>query len=361
MLYLYHKYHAADSDAALKKEGGVYDMGYVSMFEKNRKNSELIHEFLKKNEHVFEKGYKGSCSRYGVEFVRLVNGFYVEYSKFQKISYTTLCFLKRMNVDRAIVERLFKVMSSVKSQWKFLYSIKKAAKLVPITRDEYVLFCGVVDNISERIKRLSDTVVPEYLKITPAYSYIKELEEEGKSFFEEVDGMLDFSDWMQNSEENINNYLDYIDSHCHGDEWLMEYNRYNAFQEKRLQIIEDEKQTAKKEKQEQKALESREYIEKYSRDFYRQFMAPVISEYPYVRIGLQVNEFNKKNQRCKAIIFIKSGCKSHNRIRFYSESREDLMGPMSKATVVEEGFCLPHELMEKVEGNVLSFCEVMLN
>jgi len=330
-------------------------------------DDDRVKKFIKKNRGVLDdRNYIGKCNTYSVEIVHMLNEKYSEkYVTFQKVAYAVWYFIKNNDeLEYGFGCRLMNIIQSVKKQFLFWCKVKNIVKRVPLEEQDYKSIKRGLNNAIKRFDYLWENILPEYLYVTPAYSYMKNLEKNGKSIKDDVSEFFEFQPYQNVDESQLQKYCEYIQSQCDDDSWKENLMKYNETQKRRLGIIQNEKALEKAEKLSKKYEDTLSILEYHGRIFYKNFM--VAGKTPQqgksmAKIGMSVSEFDKKGESCKVVLLMRNGCRSSQSVKFFCKNAENYMSCMSKATVIGNKEKLPAELEELINEGKIASCEIVLN
>lgn len=329
------------------------------------KENEAIKNFIRKYYKRASETKIGNCNKVSRQVVMAYHEYYDNYMEFMKyanVIYYFLCSIS--DIDKGINKRWLNIMMSVKKQKRFFAIIKDICKKIPITAEDgkYILLSFKKGN--ERFTYLYENVMPEYLNITPAYSYIKKLHAKGIDFRDDLRENLDFE--MENffyENEPLKAYCEKIKADNGDKEWEENLRLYHQSLDNRGAIYDKYKAEGRERKKEDKAHKSQSFLDNYSRAFARNFNnAGLKKEGWYTSgIGVQTHEFSKRGEKCKVVLLMSSGSSRKEAVKFFCKDREGYMSGVRNATVIGEFEELPDSILERITAKQLVYTEIMVN
>lgn len=332
-----------------------------------------INIFLKKHQHILSEEGVGKCNKYSLDIVLSFNEYKQQYDDFMRLGHVVLYFLREMDLHDLkdnVYARWLRILCSLKKQKMFYDKLKNISKKIPLSKQDYNSIKRGIEYAGKRITYIYEKILPEYLNITPVYSYLKKLEKESISFFEDSAKYIDYSVskedfyFSEESQKKLAGYCNMIMEES-GSEWEENLAQFKSVYEKRMQKIQAVKDKEKEEKKKKKSEEAQDYLDYYASKVSKNINDIVVGNkrncYPYSRVISRMSIFSVNRKTCKIILFLNSTCRSANAVRYFSKETDGYIGPLTKATVVDAKFEIPDELAQKIADNNMVISELILN
>lgn len=346
-----------------KERGGTMSLSTTDIM---LEDDVRVKKFISRNKKILDKETAGQCNKMSLEIVGEINEYINSYFVFQKTAYIVFIFLKKNEkVEYGFSNRLMNIIMSVKKQFKFWCLIKDICKKVKLSKDEYYSLKRSIHSAQNRFPYLLERIIPEYMSITPAYSYSIQLKKQGKTFADDMQehNLIEFGTEL--SEEKVNEYCDYILEHCDGEEWKNNLERYLEAKRQREDKINIEKLEAKQKKQNEKCDTTEALLSRYAQKIYKDFFNAAIlkgcQQACMTSIALQLSEFTKQGKTGKIVLLAKSGIRSERSFKFFDGRTEGFISTLRNAQVIEDSAKLPPEIQDKIDSKQMVSCEIVLN
>lgn len=211
---------------------------------------------------------KGSINKYNIDLVRMINDYIVKYKYFNRIEHVIQNYIYHFWIDetegndkylfRYVFNNIKRISGGVRSTSRIYYRLKSILKKVPIDQSLYkaIKQCCLVQ--TNRLDRLIENILPEYINITPLYDFMKILEKEGVDIFDYIIESVPLGKYNSNNfddmDEDITSLIEVINELTVDKfEWKENLNKYKELHETRKKLAAESKEHDKMKEKKRKA------------------------------------------------------------------------------------------------------------
>lgn len=332
-------------------------------------NDELTQEFIRKNKKNLDKK-DATCNKLSLNVCIHVNDYVENYTDFMKVGNVVYTFLIRFHDERDRLPILWlNILRSVKKQLNFICYLKRICKKTCITKQDYKMLLDSIDRANRRFDYLYNRVLPEYMDITPLYSYKKVLESKGISFVDDIKQNINFEvdkEEFYFGHKEVDDYCDRIIAACDQEDttWKDNLASYMAKSEKRLEYIKEEKKKEREDNRRKKSETAQRLLNTYSEEIRREYQKAYLSSDRRGAGSLvpRVVKFSERGEKCKIVVMLSTYASSKSSMKFYSKDKEDHMcGGARNCSILQEHEELSQDILDKINDYRMVICEIVLN
>lgn len=333
---------------------------------------------------------KGSINKYNIDLVRMINDYIVKYKYFSRISHVIQNYIYHFWIDetegndknlfRYVFNNIKRISGGVKSTFRIHHRLKSILKKVPIDQKLYIAIkkCCLVQ--TNRLDRLIENILPEYINITPLYDFMKILEKEGVNIFDYIIESVPLGKYnyenFDDMNEDVSVLIDVIDDLTSDKfEWKENLNKYKELNETRKKIADQSREHDKMEEKKRKAESVQNVLyqkaSELQKSYNRSFQAITggkgtdsKANHTLLVLKEEAMYFKEENGCADAKILLlarvyKSNCAA---VKYYQKKHNEsyFADSIKFATIFKLDDPIPEDIQEKVDNYDLVYHEFIL-
>lgn len=338
---------------------------FNNSYDRNDYMNKMFHEFLDIHSGDFEKR---SVKKINIEILRDINEYKEHYIYFQRITTIICAFLKQIEeIDKNTLSKLLQLKHSVKKQYTMVSFAKDIIKVTSFDSKYEIPIKSVITSVNKRLDYLLNLVATAYIEMTPLVNYKNKLEENGKSFYDEIINEFPLEENIGYDEDNelLQNYIKKILSiSSDSEDWKKELGRYQKWILDKQNLIEKGRAEEKLKKKKQLKELAEKHLRKECDDIRNRYDTVLLSDFrdPLRNLANRADTFRRNGRLENKIVLLAKTNKGYNAATYYySEKSKDYMtSGLSNCTILGEFDELPNEIMQKVDNCDLAMVEMLI-